>query len=448
MTFTSLAAGDGRALRRSGCVQHPFTPRRTLRPRLRHPPRGGADRPADHAVRGGERLEPRNDARRLRRRRQRRRGGRLRVAPRPRRQPGARLPAQPQLERAGGHPLAAGTLVGVPLRASRHLQHPDAARHRRDPRRRRSRRVQRPFSQSRARACRRRRRRRHPAARLGVQRRLVQVVDRRARRRRRLRRLLAPDRDDDARGAGREVHIRLVPHERRFVRQGQADRRRQRLPRRRIRRLHRPRRLRPELGHEPRRPARALERVRHAEEWPELAARVRRPARQADLLPRMGHRPSHRRQRRRRLPVLHRAHVRVDPDQPVAYHNYFEFADSVLDAALFGGRSPQAAKRFIELFGASATGDRSAAGAGPPPGAGPAAAVATDLRITKARISRRAKRVELLSPITRLASGRADVELFAPVAARRSPRRSTASAGGCSSTARSRAGRPGGAPAS
>jgi len=38
---------------------------------------------------------------------------------------------------------------------------------------------------------------------------------------------------------------------------------------------------------------------------------------------------------------------------PVAYHDYFEFADSVLDARLFGGRSPKASARFIELFAVS-----------------------------------------------------------------------------------------------
>jgi|GEM_PF-6051663 len=48
----------------------------------------------------------------------------------------------------------------------------------------------------------------------------------------------------------------------------------------------------------------------------------------------------------------------------VAYHNYFEFADTVLDAALFGGKSPNASKRFIELFGPSSTGGPIDAGAG------------------------------------------------------------------------------------
>ncbi|MBW3609260.1 MAG: hypothetical protein KY463_13065 [Actinobacteria bacterium] len=40
----------------------------------------------------------------------------------------------------------------------------------------------------------------------------------------------------------------------------------------------------------------------------------------------------------------------------IAYHMYFEYADSVADYAIFGGRAPSAARRFVELFGGGATG--------------------------------------------------------------------------------------------
>ena len=101
---------------------------------------------------------------------------------------------------------------------------------------------------------------------------------------------------------------------------------------------------------------------------------------------------------------------------PVAYHNYFEFTDSALDAALFGGRSPAASKRFIELFGPNSTGAAlnaaiPRAGAGTPAATG--GARATRLRITKARIVRRSRRLEVLASISRRATGSAEVELFA-----------------------------------
>jgi hypothetical protein len=101
---------------------------------------------------------------------------------------------------------------------------------------------------------------------------------------------------------------------------------------------------------------------------------------------------------------------------PVAYHNYFEFADSVLDAALFEGRSPNASKRFIELFGPSSTGAALNAPAPPAEAGGPApsaGAVATQLSITKARIVRRSRRFELLASISRRATGSVQVELVA-----------------------------------
>jgi hypothetical protein len=40
----------------------------------------------------------------------------------------------------------------------------------------------------------------------------------------------------------------------------------------------------------------------------------------------------------------------------VAFHMYFEYADSNSDYAIFGGRTPNAARRFVELFGPNATG--------------------------------------------------------------------------------------------
>jgi len=95
---------------------------------------------------------------------------------------------------------------------------------------------------------------------------------------------------------------------------------------------------------------------------------------------------------------------------PVAYHNYFEFADPSIDSKLFAGRSPRAAKRFVELFGAGSTG-------GPLDGPGttapPAQRQATKLRITRARIVRRSQRLELLASISRLASGRVRIALVA-----------------------------------
>ncbi len=112
----------------------------------------------------------------------------------------------------------------------------------------------------------------------------------------------------------------------------------------------------------------------------------------------------------------------------VAYHNYFEFADSILDAALFGGRSPKAAQRFVELFGPSAAGSSagtsgaqgSAGAAGSPPPAGSAGAdgdeggsAPTKMSISRARIVRESRSLDLLAPITRLASGSAEVELYA-----------------------------------
>jgi glycosyl hydrolase family 26 len=96
---------------------------------------------------------------------------------------------------------------------------------------------------------------------------------------------------------------------------------------------------------------------------------------------------------------------------PVAYHNYFEFADPSIDSKLFAGSSPRAAKRFIELFGAGSDG-------GPLDGHGAPAAPsgqrqAPKLRVTRARIVRRSQRVELLAAISRLATGRVRVALVA-----------------------------------
>jgi hypothetical protein len=96
---------------------------------------------------------------------------------------------------------------------------------------------------------------------------------------------------------------------------------------------------------------------------------------------------------------------------PVAYHNYFEFEDPSIDSKLFAGRSPRAAKRFVELFGPSSKG-------GPLNGAAAAATApaprqAAKLRITRARIVGRSQRLELLASISRLASGRVRIVLVA-----------------------------------
>ena len=40
----------------------------------------------------------------------------------------------------------------------------------------------------------------------------------------------------------------------------------------------------------------------------------------------------------------------------VAFHMYFEYADAYSDYAIFGGKTPNAARRFVALFGAGATG--------------------------------------------------------------------------------------------
>ena len=101
---------------------------------------------------------------------------------------------------------------------------------------------------------------------------------------------------------------------------------------------------------------------------------------------------------------------------PVAYHNYFEFADPSIDSKLFAGSSPRAAKRFVELFGASSTG-RPLDGAAPAPTSATAPAgrrrQTTKLSIKRARIVRRSQRLELLAAISRLASGRVRIELRA-----------------------------------
>jgi hypothetical protein len=101
---------------------------------------------------------------------------------------------------------------------------------------------------------------------------------------------------------------------------------------------------------------------------------------------------------------------------PVAYHNYFEGADSALDAALFTGKSPNAAKRFIELFGPSSTGAALNAAAPAAPTVRPAASKGAEparLSITRARIVGRSQRLELLGSISRLATGSVRVELLA-----------------------------------
>lgn len=100
----------------------------------------------------------------------------------------------------------------------------------------------------------------------------------------------------------------------------------------------------------------------------------------------------------------------------VAYHLYFDYAD-VIDSRLFSGRSPRAAQRYVELFGAGSDGRPLAAQPGGAPtraadrGAGGLSA--TKLSIARARIVRGTPRLDLLAPITRRASGSAKVQLHA-----------------------------------
>jgi hypothetical protein len=72
----------------------------------------------------------------------------------------------------------------------------------------------------------------------------------------------------------------------------------------------------------------------------------------------------------------------------VAYHMYFEYADSNSDYAIFGGGTPNAARRFVQLFGAGATGGslQSLGGAGS--GAATRVKAATTKQATKKKTKR------------------------------------------------------------
>lgn len=71
----------------------------------------------------------------------------------------------------------------------------------------------------------------------------------------------------------------------------------------------------------------------------------------------------------------------------VAYHMYFEYADGDSDYAIFGGKAPQAAARFVQLFGAGATGAPLSALGGTPAGSPPTSTTAA--KRTSPKTSRR-----------------------------------------------------------
>ncbi|HWC25064.1 MAG TPA: glycosyl hydrolase [Solirubrobacteraceae bacterium] len=137
---------------------------------------------------------------------------------------------------------------------------------------------------------------------------------------------------------------------------------------------------------------------------------------------------------------------------PVAYHIYFNSSDPNAEYALFSGRFPTAASRFVQYFGPNAPSPTAApappAPAAPTHGGAPAGAAGTGagagsgtyrggsrwpagdtlrrdslsrdhvaradpakLRISRARILRREAQLDILAPITRRASGVASVVL-------------------------------------
>jgi hypothetical protein len=112
----------------------------------------------------------------------------------------------------------------------------------------------------------------------------------------------------------------------------------------------------------------------------------------------------------------------------VAYHLYFESHDPAGEYGVFSGRFPNAARRFVEYFGLRAS--TAAQSQSPPPavaagggsnvgssaGHGDArrsAPKAAKLSIERARVLRGSQTLDLLAPITRLASGTATVTLQA-----------------------------------
>ena len=107
--------------------------------------------------------------------------------------------------------------------------------------------------------------------------------------------------------SGRALHLRLQHRDAR--RRPDAD-----VPRRRLRRHHLRRQLRHLVGLELRahRARQGVERHPHRVLRAELAVLVRLRPRQADVVPRVGRRLQVRRPRRRRRPVLHRRHARLD----------------------------------------------------------------------------------------------------------------------------------------
>jgi len=79
----------------------------------------------------------------------------------------------------------------------------------------------------------------------------------------------------------------------------------------------------------------------------------------------------------------------------VAYHMYFEYADSNSDYAIFDGKTPNAARRFVELFGASSTGASLQSLSGDSAGSGTtttANAAATKAAAKKKAAKKKAKR--------------------------------------------------------
>ena len=140
-------------------------------------------------------------------------------------------------------------------------------------------------------------RRDHPP-RMGVQRALVPVA-------RRLlsgcvRRLLPPDRQLDAERSGTAVRVRVEPRPRQARRRAEPS-----LSRRPIRRLRRARTSTTRAGSGGGGPGRSLEGLHEPALRASLAARLRRAARQADDLPRVGAHDSTRRAWWRRQPVFH-----------------------------------------------------------------------------------------------------------------------------------------------
>ncbi|MDQ3677672.1 MAG: hypothetical protein M3401_12865 [Actinomycetota bacterium] len=89
-------------------------------------------------------------------------------------------------------------------------------------------------------------------------------------------------------------------------------------------------------------------------------------------------------------------------DNDVAYHMYFEWADPNGDYRIFNGKTPNAAKRFKELFGNDGGASAGSSGSG-----------AAKLNISRVGISRGSKRLTLRATLAPHASGSARVTLSA-----------------------------------